>query len=270
MRDRLSRLRIHSLRFCLGIAALTFQTSSLIAADWSVGATIGNVPWEFQQQDGSNAGFEVELINEVAKRLGRTLEIENIPFEGLVPALLANRVQIGISSLTITQERLKSLAFAQPYYDSDQSLTTLASSGINELDALKGKKIGVDSAATSDIWATEHSAEYAFESINRYDAMNSAILDLSAGRIDAYIADMPAIAYFIKDKPQFRIVSRITTGEQYSLVFNKDFGEIQAVNDALTVMKKEGYLAALHKKWFGTEAPADSSTVVVKPMPKAE
>ncbi|MFW8641942.1 transporter substrate-binding domain-containing protein [Rhizobium beringeri] len=57
-----------------------------------------------------------------------------------MPALLANRVQIGISSLTITQERLKSLAFAQPYYDSDQSLTTLASSGINELDALKGQE----------------------------------------------------------------------------------------------------------------------------------
>lgn len=256
--------------FCLGLGLLGLQASGAAAADWAVGATIGNVPWEFQQQDGSMAGFEVELINELAKRLGKTVEFQNVPFEGLVPALLANRVQIGISSLTITPERLKSLAFAQPYFDSDQSLTTLAASDIANLAGLVGKNIGVDSAATSDIWATANQEKYQFASITRYDAMNSAVLDLSASRIDAYIADMPAIAYFIKDKPEFKIVDRIATGEQYSLVFNKDFADIEAINKVITDLKNEGYLVALHKKWFGTDAPADSSTVMVEPMPKAE
>jgi polar amino acid transport system substrate-binding protein len=188
----------------------------------------------------------------------------------MIPALLADRVQIGISSLTITPERLKSLAFAQPYFDSDQSLTTLSTSDITHLDGLGGKTIGVDSAATSDIWATANQNKYKFASISRYDAMNSAVLDLQAGRIDACVADMPAIAYLIKDKPEFKIVDRIATGEQYSLVFNKGFADIQAIDAVSTRMKGEGYLAALHETWFGTDAPADSSTVVVKPMPKAE
>ncbi|UXN57392.1 transporter substrate-binding domain-containing protein [Phyllobacterium zundukense] len=251
----------------IAILASASITSAAKAADWTVGANIGNVPWEFAEKDGSYTGFEVELVNELGKRLNQTVDIQNLPFEGVIPALLSDRIQIGIASMTITDERLKSLAFAQPYFDADQSVTTLATSSVTDLNGIKGTRVAVESAATSDIWATKNEAEYSFETINRYDSMSSAILDLQAGRVDAYIADMPAIAYYIKDKPQFHIVARIPTGEQYSLIFNKNFADIGAINGAISEMKTDGFLASLHKKWFGTEPAADSSTVVVKPLP---
>src|SRR6476620_9181871 len=117
-------------------AALLLATcfaGSTRAAEWVVGANIGNVPWEFQDAQGKFVGFEIDLVNEVARRNGKSVQIENIPFNGLFPAVLSNRIQIAISSITITPKRLETLAFAQPYYDSDQSLSVLKGSKIQGL-----------------------------------------------------------------------------------------------------------------------------------------
>ena len=238
------------------------------AAEWAVGANIGNVPWEFQDAQGKFVGFEIDLVNEVAKRTGNTVKVENIPFNGLFPAVLSGRIQIAISSVTITAKRLETLAFAQPYYDSDQSLSVLKTSPIKGLADLSGKTVGVDTASTGDIWATENTAKYKITKISRYEGLAPAMLDLAAGRIDGYISDIPAVEYYIKDKPQYRVAGRIPTGERYSFMFAKTFADAGKVNDALTALKKEGYIAKTHEKWFGTMPPADSATVKVLDMPK--
>jgi polar amino acid transport system substrate-binding protein len=67
----------------------------------------------------------------------------------------------------------------------------------------------------------------------------------------------------------FEVKERIRTGEQYGLMMSKDSPLLDKINDAITSMKKDGTLQKIHEKWFGTQAPADSSTVVVKPIPKA-
>ena len=109
----------------LASLAMGGLVSASSAADLTVGANIGNVPWEFQDASGEIVGFEVDLVNEVAKRLGKTVAFENIPFNGLFPAVQSGRINMAVSSITITPKRLESVSFAQPYYDSDQSLTVL-------------------------------------------------------------------------------------------------------------------------------------------------
>ena len=97
------------------IATFAFASPSL-AETLKVGANIGNVPWEFQDESGKNVGFEVELATEVAKRIGfEDVAIENIPFNGLFSAVQSGRIDAAISSITITAKRLSSLSFAQPY-----------------------------------------------------------------------------------------------------------------------------------------------------------
>ncbi len=238
------------------------------AADWVVGANIGNVPWEFQDASGKFVGFEIDLVNEVAKRAGKTVQIENIPFNGLFPAVQSGRIQIAISSITITPKRLESLAFAQPYYDSDQSLSVLKAAAINKLEDLGGKAVGVDTASTGDMYATENSAKLKIAKISRYEGLAPAMLDLAAGRIDGYISDIPAVEYYIKDKPQYRIAARIPTNERYSFMYAKNFPDAAKVNDLLTLMKKDGFVAATHKKWFGSLPPDTSSSVKVMDVPK--
>ena len=254
----------------VGTALLGATTTSAVAQDkLTVGANIGNVPWQFQDDSGDTVGFEVDLVNEVAKRLGAEVDIQNIPFNGLFSAVQSGRIDIAISSITITDERLKSVAFAQPYYDSDQSLTS-AEGGPGSLDEMKDKVVGVDTGSTGDMWATEQSATYGFSDIRRYEGLAPAMLDLAAGRIDGYISDIPALLYYVKDKPNLQVVQRIETGEKYSMMFAKDAELRDKANDVLTELKGEGMIAALHEKWFG-KAPEDTtSTVQVLPIPMAQ
>jgi polar amino acid transport system substrate-binding protein len=238
------------------------------AAELKVGANIGNVPWEFQDAGGSNVGFEIDLVNEIGKRLGMTVSIVNIPFSGLFAAVQSGQIDAATSSITITKKRLESVGFAQPYYDSDQSLTVKTDSGLKGLKDLAGKTIGVDTASTGDIWATEHQAEYKIATIQRYEGLSPAMLDLAAGRIDGYISDIPALQYYVKDKPVYKVVERIPTGEQYSIMFAKNAELADKVDAIITQLKKEGYIAGLHEKWFGAKAEATTTTVTVAGRPK--
>lgn len=251
----------------VGLLTLTSLTTAM-AADVTVGANIGNVPWEFQDESGKIVGFEIDLATEVANRLGKSMEFENIPFNGLFSAVQSGRIDIAVSSITITKKRLESVTFAQPYYDSDQSLTVAADSGLKSVADLKGKMIGVDTGSTGDIWATENLEKYGFGEIRRYEGLAPAMLDLTAGRIDGYISDIPALLYYTKDKPNLEVVERITTGEQYSMMFAKDAELASQVNDVLSELKKEGVIADLHEKWFGARPEETTSTVTILDMPK--
>ena len=254
--------------FAASLALTLAAATPALAADWTVGANIGNVPWEFQDASGKFVGFEIDLVNEAARRAGKTVQIENIPFNGLFPAVQSGRIQIAISSITITPKRLESLAFAQPYYDSDQSLSVLKAAKIDKLEDLSGKTVGVDTASTGDIYATQNTAKLKIAKISRYEGLAPAMLDLAAGRIDGYISDIPAVEYYIKDKPQYRIAARIPTGERYSFMTAKNWPEGAKLNDVLTEMKKDGFVSKTHQKWFGTVPPADSSTAKVMDVPK--
>ncbi len=251
-----------------GAMAMGLAVSQASAAEINVGANIGNVPWEFQDASGNVVGFEVDLMKEVGKRLGMDVKFTNIPFQGLFAAVQSGQIDAAVSSITITKKRLESVSFAQPYYDSDQSLTVKADSGITSLAGMEGKTVGVDTGSTGDMWTTENQASAKIATINKYEGLAPAMLDLEAGRIDGYISDIPALLYYVKDKPQFKVVERIKTTEQYSVMFAKDSPLAAKVNDAITEMKKDGTLATIHETWFGTKPDEGLATTTVLEMPK--
>ncbi|RIX99542.1 basic amino acid ABC transporter substrate-binding protein [Aureimonas flava] len=251
------------------LAAVIAAASPAAAKSLTVGANVGNVPWEFQNEKSEIVGFEVDLVREAAKRMGYDdVQFENIPFNGLFSAVQSGRIDAAVSSITITKKRLESVSFAQPYYDSDQSLSVLKTSGIEGLSGLKGKVVGVDTGSTGDIYASEHQGELGLSEIRRFEGLAPAMLDLAAGRIDGYISDIPAVAYYIRDKPQYAVVERIPTGEQYSIMFAKDSPLVPEATQAITAMKQDGFLAKLHETWFGTQPDPKTSTVMVADTPK--
>ena len=248
--------------------AITLLGTIKVAADeLVVGANIGNVPWEFQEASGEFVGFELDLVREVGKRLGRPVEVVNIPFNGLFSAVQSGRIDIALSSITITEKRLGSVSFTQPYYDSAQSLTVSARSAVDGLDQMRGKIVGVDTGSTGDMWTTANAERYGFGDIRRYEGLAPAMLDLQSGRIDGYISDIPSLEYFIKDKPWFRVVERIETGERYSMMFARNSALAGDVDGVISELKREGFIAALHERWFGTAAAESSSTVAILPPP---
>ncbi len=248
---------------------ITCVANVVLCADLTVGANIGNVPWEFQDASGEFVGFEIDLAKKVGERLGMTVEVVNIPFNGLFPAVQSGRIDIALSSITITDKRLRAVAFAQPYYDSAQSLTVLKRSDAHALADMKGKIIGVDTGSTGDMWTTANQSKYEFDEIRRYEGLAPAMLDLQNGRIDGYISDIPALEYFIKDKPYFKVIERIETGERYSMMFAKRNALVKQANKVISDLKQEGFIAELHRHWFGTEPANTSSTVQVSELPTA-
>lgn len=251
--------------------ALAMNAAVLLAAsaaEMKVGANIGNVPWEFQDSKGALVGFEIDLVNEIGKRLGMTVNVVNIPFTGLFGAVQSGQIDAAVSSITITKKRLENVGFAQPYYDSDQSLTVKTDSGLKSLKDLAGKTVGVDTSSTGDIYATQHQGDYKIATIQRYEGLAPAMLDLAAGRIDGYISDIPALQYYVKDKPAYAVVERIPTGEQYSIMFAKNAPLAEKVDAEIAKLKQEGFIAGLHEKWFSAKPESTTSTVKVMDRPK--
>lgn len=236
----------------------------------NVGANIGNVPWEFQDTEGNFVGFEVDLIKEVGKRMGREVNIMNVPFNGLFSAVQSGRIDVAMSSIGITDKRLESVSFTQPYYDSDQSLTVLKGEGFNSLEDMRGQVVAADTGSTGDMWATENQEKLGFAEIRRYEGLAPAMLDLEIGRIKGYISDIPALLYYTKDKPHLEVVERIPTGGKYALMLGKNSPLAAEVNDVISDLKREGFVNALHTKWYGSPAEDTTSTVQVVPMPTLE
>jgi polar amino acid transport system substrate-binding protein len=259
-------------RNLLGLAAImtiAAAPASAYAADTlKIGAYPTNPPFEFKAESGNFEGFEVDIVNEAAKRIGMTTEIADYGFQALFAATSSGRIDVAISSITINPERLKSQSFTQPYYDSDMGIAAKADSDIKGIADLTGKTIGVLSGSTGETWTKEHQGSDGFGEVKGYDTQQNMLLDLSAGRVDAVVSDIPGMEYSFTRMKDLAVKERIKTGEQYGLMMTKDHPLLGKLNDALSEMKKDGTLAAIHKKWFGSDAPQGSATVTEMPMPK--
>ena len=236
-------------------AALMFGAAPSIAETLTAGANIGNVPLGISGRDRRDSRLRGRPPEGSRQGLGYDkVDIQNIPFNGLFSAVQSGRIDVAISSITITDERLKSVSFAQPYYDSDQSLCGQGGFRHHQHQGPEGqgrrRRHRLDRRHVRD----ERKDDWGLADIRRYEGLNPAMLDLAAGRIDAYVSDIPAVAYYLKDKPEMNVVERLKTGEQYSMMFAKDSPLASKANDVLTTLKKEGFIADLHKKWFGTDA----------------
>ena len=247
----------------LALAAPAFAETTL-----NVGAYPTNPPFETKLSDGTFEGFEVDIVNEAAKRAGMTLNIADYGFQALFSAIASKRIDVAISTITITPERLKSVSFTQPYYDSDMGVAAKQESPIKTVADLKGKVVGYLSGSTGEKWVKDNQAADGFADTKGYKAQQDLLLDLSAGRVDAVISDIPGMQFAFKTMKGLAVKDRIKTGEQYGLMMAKDSDALGKLNDALTGMKNDGAIAKMHEKWFGAAPPAGSSTVTVLPIPK--
>ena len=133
---------------------------------------------------------------------------------------------------------------------------------------MKGKTVGALSGSTGEKWVKENKEAKGFADIKGYNSQQDLFLDLGAGRIDAVISDIPGMEHLFLKMKGFAVKDRIQTGEQYGLMMAKDHPLLGKLNDAITAMKQDGTTAAIHKKWFGTDPAANSSTVTVVPIPQ--
>ncbi|MBB1251059.1 ABC transporter substrate-binding protein [Rhizobium sp. G21] len=255
----------------MAAAAFTMMVSSAFAdGKIIVGSYAANPPWEFQNESGTFEGFEIDVATEAAKRAGMEVEFQPLGFQALFAATSSGRIDFAISSISINNDRLKTQSFTQPYYDSDGTIVGKDGSTVKTLEDLKGKVIGVVAATTGEAWAKENADKLGISEVKSYAAQQDLLLDVQNGRIEGGAGELAGFQYAIQKVPGLKILVRIPTGERFAMMAKKDHELLPKINDAISAMKTDGTLAAIHKKWFGAEPDAGTSTVTVMPIPAAQ
>ncbi len=198
-------------------------------------------------------GFDIELMNAVAAAAGMEIEWVNTPFDSVVAGVSECQYDMAIAAITITEERMATMLFSDPYVDAGQIVVVRKDeAAITSKDDLAGKIVAAQLGTTGEIEAQAiEGVEY-----KPYDTYDLAMLDLINGQVDAVIADKPTADAFVSmHADDLMTVGEAFTEEKYGIAFCKDKSDLQAkVNEALGTLVEDGTVDGLITKWLVTAA----------------
>ena len=209
-------------------------------------------PMEFVDDNGDIVGFDMDLLEAVAEAAGFEYRVENTAWDGIFAGLANGSYDAIISSVTITEDRAKTMDFSDPYINAGQILIVPAGySGGDQLSDFVGKKVGVQQGTTGDF------AVEAVAGIDRraYDDVGLAVEDMANGNLDAVVCDsVTAIDYVAANenfKGKLEILGEPFTEEEFGIAVQKGDTELLAlINKGLAAVFADGTQAALVEKWL--------------------
>ncbi len=226
----------------LGLVGLLFSGVAVAKDKYIVASDIPWDPFEMVTANGQYFGFDLDVMRAIAILEGYQIEIKNIAFDSIIPAVKAGKADIGASGFTITAERAKTVDFSQPYYLSNQAVVIRKDSGLNIVTALAGlgptKAIGAQNGTTGFDWITNNLIKKGIKvQAKGYETYPMAILDLVNGRVDAVIQDEPASRASLASYPkQLTIAGIINTYEYFGFLVAKGdpYGLLPKINEGIT------------------------------------
>jgi polar amino acid transport system substrate-binding protein len=250
-------------------AALLLATTAALGQDappLRTGMDGTFAPHAFPSLSGGYEGFNIDLGNEIAKRLKRKIVIDAAQFSGLIPALQAGTYDFLIAPTTVTKERSESMLFTEGYLNTDfQFLIKKGGPKVTKLEDFKGKTITLNKGSAYDSWARDLEGKIGWK-VESFGTQTDAVQAVLVGRADANVAGNTAIAWAVKNNPQLELSYLYSTGLVWAAPLRKDSGELRnKIDNAIECMKLDGTIAKLHEKWFGVPAPAGSAAVTVYP-----
>lgn len=255
---------------CMGVLAVlpvSMPASAQQGEVLRVGTYVDNMPWGFRDERGEIVGFEIDLVQQIGRSLGRPVDLQSMSFRDLFTALASNRIDLAVSSLSITSERLAYVEFTQPYYETAQGVLVMKKSGMRELEDLAGKTVSVTSGTTSERWVVSNAQRYGFGRTSFSQGSSDGVRLLDAGAIDAYVGDLPTLLYQLLKRPDLAVIARLPSQERYGIALPKNSPLVAPIDAAITRMKQDGTMARIHKRWFGMAPDRDSATAKVQPRP---
>lgn len=184
-------------------------------------------PFEYLGSDNKPAGVDVELAQAIADELGVTLEVIDMDFDGIVPAIQSGQGDIGVAGMTNTEERRQSVDFSIDYVSTTQMIIVPEGSDIQSPDDLVGKTIGVQLGTTGDLFASDIEGA----NMQRFKTGPDAGLALSNGQIDAIVIDAMPADQIAKANAGLVVLEEPLTEEQYAIAISKDNADLKEVVD---------------------------------------
>lgn len=214
----------------------------------TVGSDIPYPPFEYRE-NGELVGFDIDLINEIASRLGLETNVIDTSFDTIFSQLAGGRFDVVIAASTITPEREEEVNFSDPYYLSQQSLTVQADSGIQSIEDLEpGMVVAVQNGTTGKKYAEENLPEGV--EIRAFPEGPDGYTALEAGDVDAVINDEPTAIAEIAEREGLEIVQTIDTGEAYGIAVDPaNEGLLEAINMVLAEIVADGTYEEIYSRY---------------------
>lgn len=204
-------------------------------------------PYEYKDKSDFK-GIDVEIANLIAEKMGKKLEILDVEFESIIPAIVSNKADIALAALTVTEDRKENVNFSDSYFETSQNILVRYGSDISKVSDLKGKKIGVQTGNIADINYTE---EFGEENIERFNKHVDAVEALKNKKIDAVVLDNEPAKFFASENDEIVMLNNVCKGEEYAIAINKDNQDLlDEINNILAETKKSGELDEIIKKYI--------------------
>lgn len=222
-----------------------------------VGTSPDYPPFESKDASGNFIGFDVELMNAVAEKMGVTVEWTDMPFDSLVAAVQTGKLDASISAFNYDEERAKQVDFTQAYYTAkDGFLVADTFTGtIAKAEDIAQYKVGVQSGTVQADWIDATLVQpglLSSDNLLQYERVDQAALDVKAGRIDVLMGDNIPLASLAQSLGGLKVAFEDTVASgEFMVILPKGETALQdELNKAITALKEEGVVDQLAQKWF--------------------
>lgn len=223
-------------------------------AAYVVGTDAAFAPFETLASNGTFEGYDIDVMNEVARRNNWTVQFRNLAFDTLIPSVQNGQIHFAISAMSINENRSKVVDFSLPYYEANQSVAQLKVdlNNYTTLESMRGKKLTFG-AQTGTVAVDIIESEFTSKndgSLKRYDTYPLALQALKTKEVDVVVMDAPAQREAAKTDPLLKVAFEFSTGDRYGIAVKKGSTDLlDGLNDALEAMEDDGTLARLKQKW---------------------
>jgi len=204
-------------------------------------------PFDFIK-DGKEVGFSIDLMNEIAKRLGLQPSYTTVSLDGILAGVPAKQYDVAAVGLSIKPERQKVMAFSEPYYYGYYGIIAKKSANLAADTDFTGKVIALVSGSAQDTYAQQH---YPKAQLKRYEAQPQAIAALEGGQVDAFFVGGPDTINYLQQYSDLALVASIQTSTPNGFPMSLDNPSLVAgVNAQLNAMMADGTYTTIYKQWF--------------------
>lgn len=219
------------------------------------------LPFEALDNSGELFGFDIDLAQEIGRRLGVRVDFENIAYDGLLGVLVVKRDDVVISAFVPQPEREKDVSYTRPYFNAGTMVVSLAGDELfvkgdgRHGEWARDRRIAVEYGSNSDVLAREWTRLFPDVRLERFPTATLAMQAVETQKADAAVVDAISAFDFLQGHPALRIAGEPLEDEYYVMAVNVRSRQLlAALNEAIGTMEVDGTLPALRAAWFGDAA----------------
>ena len=240
--------------FAILLAVCMMLSAAALADTLTMGTNASFPPYEYYE-DGKVVGIDAEIAAAIAEKLGMELEIEDMEFKAIIPAVSTGKIDFGMAGMTVTDERKQSVNFSETYATGIQAIIVMEDSEITSADDLGAEgatwKIGVQDATTGDIYCTDDFGE---DRVSKFPVGADAVEALKTGKVDCVIIDNEPAKAYVSMNEGLKILDTEYVTEDYAIAVKLENTELlEKINKALEELIADGSVQQILDKYINAD-----------------